>query len=207
MKNILSLFCLLSVYVFISCSEKKTDDQKNSVQNPPAAESNMANDGVVIDKQSQPDTLKGSLKAYATGKVGNAEIKITYHSPAVRDRIVWGGLVPFDNVWVTGAHMATAFEINKDFEVDGKTIPAGKYAIFTIPGKEKWTFILNKKWKQHLADEYNANDDVVRVMLQPETEEPHQERLRYEIEAEGDNEAEIVFYWEKFEVSLPIKIK
>ena len=207
MKNILSLFCLLSVYAFISCSEKKAGQEKTAEQNPASSKSQANEEGVVIDKQSLPDTLKGSLKAYATGKVGDAEIKVTYHSPAVRDRIVWGGLVPFDKVWVTGAHMATAFEINKDFEVDGKTIPAGKYAIFTIPGKEKWTFILNKKWKQHLADEYNANDDVVRVVLEPETEEPHQERLRYEIEEEGDNEAEIVFYWEKFEVSLPIKIK
>ena len=56
-------------------------------------------EAVIIQKQSQPDTLKGSLKAKAIGKIGDTEIKISYHSPAVRGRIVWGGLVPYDKVW------------------------------------------------------------------------------------------------------------
>lgn len=202
MKNYIVLFCLLSVCGLMSCTERKTVEEK-SIDPPPAAE--ILYGGVVIGKQLQEDTLKGSLKAYAKGKVGDAEIKITYHAPAVRGRIVWGGLVPFDKVWVTGAHMATTFEINKDFEMGGKNIPAGKYAIFTIPGKETWTFILNKNWQQHLTDEYDAKDDVVRIIVQPETEEPHQERLRYSIEEE--RESEIVMYWEKIELSLPIKIK
>jgi Protein of unknown function (DUF2911) len=206
MKNSLLLFCLISVYGLMSCSEKKSVEEKTTEQTaPPSAE--VLDEGVVIGKQLQEDTLKGSLKAYAKGKAGDAEIKITYHSPAVRSRIVWGGLVPFDKVWVTGAHMATTFEINKDFEVDGKNIPAGKYAIFTIPGKEIWTFILNKNWQQHLTDEYDTKDDVVRVVVKPETEEPHQERLRYSIEEEGDSESEIVMYWEKIELTLSIKVK
>ncbi|MBC8923868.1 DUF2911 domain-containing protein, partial [Escherichia coli] len=77
-----------------------------------------------------------------------------YHSPGVRKRIIWGGLVPYDEVWVTGAHDATTVEMPKAFVVNGKTIPAGKYAIFTIPGKNAWTVIINKQWQQHLATEY-----------------------------------------------------
>ena len=191
----------------MSCAEKKAAEEKTVEQTPPPIETKVEDDGVVIEKQAKEDTLKGSLKAYVKGKVGDAEIKITYHSPAVRGRIVWGGLIPFDKVWVTGAHMATTLEISKDFEVDGKNIPAGKYAIFTIPGKQTWTFIINKNWQQHLADEYDAKDDVVRVIIEPEIEEPHQDRLRYSIEEESDSESEIVMYWEKMELSLPIKIK
>ncbi len=207
MKNRISILCLLSVCGLMSCTEKKAAEEKTVEQTPPPIETKVEDDGVVIEKQAKEDTLKGSLKAYVKGKVGDAEIKITYHSPAVRGRIVWGGLIPFDKVWVTGAHMATTLEINKDFEVDGKNIPAGKYAIFTIPGKQTWTFIINKNWQQHLADEYDAKDDVVRVIIEPEIEEPHQDRLRYSIEEESDSESEIVMYWEKMELSLPIKIK
>ncbi|MFX7732024.1 DUF2911 domain-containing protein, partial [Acinetobacter baumannii] len=72
-----------------------------------------------------------------------------------------------DEVWVTGAHEATTFEIGKSFIVGGKEIPAGKYAIFTIPGKNEWTVIINKQWKQHLATEYDEKEDVVRIKVKP----------------------------------------
>lgn len=206
MKNIL-LVCAFSACGLLSCSEKKTSEERTVEQTLPQTEMKVKEDGLVIMKQAKEDTLKGSPKAYTIGKVGDAEIKITYHSPAVRGRIVWGGLVPYDKVWVTGAHMATTFEINKNVEVDGKKIPAGRYAIFTIPGKKAWTFILNKNWQQHLVDEYDAKHDILRVLVEPETEESHQERLRYSIEEDGDSESEIVFYWEKIELSIPIKIK
>ncbi|HRI80771.1 MAG TPA: DUF2911 domain-containing protein, partial [Cyclobacteriaceae bacterium] len=82
-----------------------------------------------------------------------------------------------------------------------------KYGLFTIPGKEEWTFIFNKNWDQHLADNYDKTDDVVRFAVKPEVENTNQERLRYVIESESDTTGEIVFYWEKLEVSLPVKIR
>ncbi len=139
----------------------------------------VKDDAVVIEQQSEPDSLKGSLNAVTTGKIGQAAFTIRYHSPAVRGRIVWGGLVPFDRIWVTGAHMATSVEFDRDIAIDGQRVPAGKYAFFTIPGKEEWTVILNSDWQQHLTDEYDEKLDVVRVKIKPELESTHQERLRY----------------------------
>ncbi len=162
---------------------------------------------VVIQKQSEPDTLKGSLDAMAVGRIGGVDIKILYHSPAVRGRIIWGGLVAFDKVWVTGAHSATSIEFSKDVVIGETTVTAGKYALFTIPGKEEWTIIINKNWQQHLTDKYDEKLDVVRVKVKPEMEENSQERLRYEIEVEKDTAGEIVIYWEKLEVSLPVSVK
>ena len=75
---------------------------------------------------------------------------IQYYAPAVRGRMIWGGLDPFDEVWVTGAHSATNWEFIKDIVINGQTIAAGKYAIFTIPDKDKWTIIINENWNQHL---------------------------------------------------------
>jgi hypothetical protein len=90
------------------------------------------------------DTTKKSINSLAFQVVKGDSIKISYHSPGVRKRIVWGGLVPFDEVWVTGAHDATSIIMPKDFIVGGKTIAAGKYAFFTIPGEKYWTLLSTK---------------------------------------------------------------
>jgi Protein of unknown function (DUF2911) len=197
-------FIPILLVALVACNSKKeatTSETKSDSTNTkpkPAL--------VIIQKQSEPDTLKGSLEAKATGKVGEAEIKIHYHSPAVRGRIIWGGLVPYDKVWVTGAHSATSVEFSKDVIIGSTTVAAGKYALFTIPGKDEWTIIINKNWEQHLTDDYDEKLDVVRVKVKPEMEESNQERLRYEFE-EKNGKGEIVVYWEKLEVSLEFKVK
>ena len=142
--------------------------------------------------------------AVATGKIGSTVITINYYSPAVRGRVIWGGLVPMDQVWVTGAHKATSIEFEGPIKIGGVDLPAGKYGLFTIPSKDEWIIIINKNWDQHLADDYDQKQDVVRVHLKPEREETNQERLRYVIESETNNTGEIVIYWENLEVSLPI---
>jgi len=150
--------------------------------------------------------LKGSLKARAMGTIGNTGITINYYSPAVRGRMVWGGLVSLGNVWVTGAHRATNVDFDQEVIIGGVTLSPGKYALFTIHGQEEWTIIINKNWDQHLADNYNQKEDIVRVKVKPKTGEKHQERLRYVIETESNNKGEIIVYWEKIEVSLPIEV-
>lgn len=197
MKRILTATLLLSVA--IACT-KKTEDKVT--QTAPVTQP----DGIEIKAQPEADTLKGSPAAYATGKIGNSTLKIIYHSPAVRGRIIWGGLVPFDKVWVTGAHMATSVEFDQPLKVNNETIPAGKYALFTIPDPNTWTIILNKNWSQHLADNYDSKDDVIRVEVKPQTKE-HQERLRYTVEQAGDSAGSIVIHWEKVWVALPIAVQ
>ncbi len=189
---------------FFACSNSKKNgdaDAKQSSQVVAPKEEDVR----IISEQQGADTLKGSLKAKAMGTIGHAGIVINYYSPAVRGRVVWGGLVPFDNVWVSGAHRATSIDFNQEVVIGGVTLAPGKYALFTLPGKEEWTFIINKNWDQHLADNYSQKDDIVRIKVKPETDEHNQERLRYVIEPEGNNKGEIVLYWEKIEVSLPVE--
>lgn len=163
-------------------------------------------EGVIIQPQTEVDTLKGSLKAYAVGKIGNATFTINYYSPATRGRMIWGGLVAYGNVWVTGAHKATSIEFDKDIKIGETLISKGKYAIFTIPGEDQWTIILNKNWNQHLVDDYTEAEDVVRFQITPEVNESHQERLRYAIESESEAQGGIVMNWDKVEVAIPILI-
>ena len=152
------------------------------------------------------DTSKKSIKSMAVAVFNADSIKINYHSPGVRKRIIWGGLVPYDEVWVTGAHDATTIEISKPFVINRKEIPAGKYAFFTIPSKKEWTIIINKNWKQHLASEYDENEDVVRIKVKP-TKNKHTERLQYFIENGKGSNGKIAIAWEKLKIEFSLIIK
>lgn len=151
------------------------------------------------------DTTKKSIKSMAFAIINGDSIKINYHSPGVRKRIIWGGLVPYDEVWVTGAHDATTLEIPKAIIVSGKEIPAGKYAFFTMPGKKEWTLIINKNWKQHLASEYDEKDDIVRVKVKPKKVN-HTERLQYFIEMGKTDSGKIAVAWEKIKIEFSVTI-
>lgn len=152
------------------------------------------------------DTTKKSIRSMAYFIIGQDSIIINYHSPGVRKRIIWGGLVPYDEVWVTGAHDATTLEMPNAFLVNGKEIPAGKYAFFTIPGKKEWTIIINKNWEQHLASEYDEKADVVRVKVKPITNS-HAERLEYFIGYSKENQITISVVWEKIRIEFSFTIK
>jgi hypothetical protein len=152
------------------------------------------------------DSSKKSIKSAAIGKIGQANVTMAYHSPAVRKRVIWGGLVPYGEVWVTGAHSATTIVIDKAFVIEGKTISAGKYALFTIPGEDEWTVIINKNWEQHLSDDYSMNDDIVRVKVKPILQDNVTERLQYFITDEGKNKGTIAVAWEKVKVEFGVVI-
>jgi len=151
------------------------------------------------------DTSKKSIKSMAVAVINGDSVKINYHSPGVRKRVIWGGLVPYDEVWVTGAHDATTIEIDKPSIVGGKALPAGKYAFFTIPGKNEWVVIINKQWKQHLATEYDEKEDVVRIKVKPKKNN-HTERLQYFIETTQGNDAKIAVAWEQLKIEFGLKI-
>lgn len=98
------------------------------------------------------DTIKGSARREAKGNLGDTEVTINYGSPGKRGRVIWNGLVSYDQVWVSGSHWATAVTFSKDVVIEGTDVPPGTYGFFTIPGRETWTLIINKHFDQHLAD-------------------------------------------------------
>ena len=160
---------------------------------------------ISYNPNAQYDSSKKSIKAAAIGKIGSANLTVSYHSPGVRNRVIWGGLVPNNEVWVTGAHSATIIDIDKPFMVGDKKISAGKYALFTIPANDEWTIILNTNYQQHLADDYNAKDDVVRIKVKPSLQNTITERLQYYIKDAGKNKGTIEMAWEKVRVEFAVK--
>jgi hypothetical protein len=134
-----------------------------------------------------------------TNIVKGATITINYGSPSVKDRKIWGGLVPYDTVWRTGANEATRFTTNKDITVEGKTLPAGTYGFFAIPGKDSWTIIFNSVARQWGAFKYDASKDVLCVTVKPVKSKKH-ERLIYVINKKGFD-----LIWDKLKVPVSIK--
>jgi hypothetical protein len=94
---------------------------------------------------------------------GGKSIKTDYSSPRMKGRKVYGGLVPFGEVWRTGANAATTFVTSADVTVGGKTVPAGSYTIFTVPAADKWTLIVNKKTGEWGIPYKYESDELARV--------------------------------------------
>ena len=190
---------LISAILLIACDNNGSGNHKEG--------HNHDSIGSTAPKDTSKDTSKKSIASEVVKRIDNADVTIKYHSPGVRGRVIWGGLVPYDEVWVTGAHSATTLEVNKEFQVADKSIKAGKYAIFTIPGNEDWTVIINSNWDQHLADEYSEKDDLARIKVKPQIQQDISERLKYEINQTGKDSATIAIGWEKVRVEFPLLVR
>lgn len=146
-----------------------------------------------------------SPTAKLTQNVGLTEIAIEYSSPSVKGRKIWGGVVPYGEVWRAGANQATKVTFSKDVKVADKMISAGSYAFFAIPSDKQWMLILNKDFNQNGAANYKQDLDVIRFQAPPKAT-PHRERLAYLIQDFTDDAASLDLEWEKIRVSLPIKL-
>jgi hypothetical protein len=156
------------------------------------------------NSEVKADTTKKSIPAETHAMVGANHFTIKYYAPAVRGRVIWGGLVAYGQVWVTGAHNATSIEFTQDIKINNTVVKAGKYAFFTIPDKKNWTVILNKNWEQHLADEYDPKEDILRFEVKPKKQKQVTERLVYEVNKKGKDKkvGEIVVSWEKLSITF-----
>lgn len=153
-----------------------------------------------IASKAQGQQAIASPPQTAKGKAAGADITIAYGSPAVKGRTIWGELVPYGKVWRAGANEATTFETSQSIQVEGKSLPAGKYALFTIPQKEQWTVIFNKEPKQWGAFNYDQTKDALRVQVKPRKAAAFNERLTYVVTSNG-----FTLRWADLEVPVAIK--
>lgn len=143
---------------------------------------------------------KASPAETVSGTINGANITINYGSPSVKGRTIWGELVPYGKVWRAGANDATTFETDKDIMVEGKKLPAGKYAFFVIPEKESATIIFNSEWKQWGAYKADDSKEQLRVTVKPKKSKSMTEKLVYQI-----NKDNVTLSWENWDI--PVKIK
>ena len=113
------------------------------------------------EKAARPSPAAKASCALADGKT----ITVDYSSPRAKGRKIYGGLVPYGEVWRTGANEATTFVATADVMVGGKHVPAGSYTIFTIPNKDKWTLVISKKAGEWGTDYPGADNDFARIEM------------------------------------------
>lgn len=137
--------------------------------------------------------------------VGGKKIAITYGRPYVKGRNVWTGtLAPYGKVWRTGADDATTFSTEGDVMLGSLHVPAGTYALFTIPGEKEWTLILNKVAKQWGAYSYDEKQDLGRVKMAAKKLSSPVEQLTIAVAPAGGHKATLTITWSDAEASIPV---
>lgn len=144
-----------------------------------------------------------SQKSSVTQTIGLTDVTITFSRPGVKGRTIWGDLVPYDQVWRTGANEATSISFSRDVTINGKPLPAGTYSLHTLPTRNSWTIIFNKKAEQWGSYEYDAAQDALRVEVKPTTG-PNVEWMTFSFPDVKNDSAQVELAWEKVRVPFTI---
>ncbi len=148
---------------------------------------------------------KPSPKAKVEQRVGLTDISIEYYSPGVKGRKIFGELVPYGEIWRTGANAATTIEFSKAVKIKGKEVPAGTYSFFTIPKKGKWTLILNEETQLWGTGNYDKGQDLMRFKVKPEDLDQKRERMTFFVSDFDQKSARIDLEWASVRVSFKIE--
>ena len=147
---------------------------------------------------------QASPSASISQKVGLTDVQVVYSRPSTRGRKIFGELVPYGQVWRTGANSATTLEFSTEVIIDGRTVPAGKYALYTIPGKSEWTIVLSKNTELWGALGYSDADDLMRFAVTPNKLSRKYETFEISFNNMTDNAADLSMKWENTRVDFRI---
>lgn len=146
-----------------------------------------------------------SPPASSATRIGGKQVTIAYYAPSMHGRKVMGGLVPFGEVWCTGANWATKITTEANLEMGGLKLPAGSYSIWTIPDQKEWTLIINKQTDQfHLN--YDQTRDFGRTKMNLKTLTTPVETFKIELRSDGGNKGTLALLWETTEASIPFTV-
>jgi hypothetical protein len=144
-----------------------------------------------------------SPAASVSQDLGICSVRIDYHRPAVRGRAIWGALVPYGQVWRAGANEATVITLSHPARIEGHELAAGAYALFAIPGRERWTLVFNREARQWGAFNYHADQDAMRLEVTP-VYSAFQEYLGYSLQVAAPDRLRVQLAWEKLAVGFDL---
>jgi len=137
-------------------------------------------------------------------RIGLTDFTLEYSRPGVKERQIFGGLVPYDKVWRTGANASTKLTISEDIVFGGQDVAAGEYGLYTIPGQDMWTVILSTNTDLWGAGGYTEEEDAVRVKVKPEMTNHKLESMLITFDHLRNDSAELVLHWDNVHVAVPI---
>ena len=160
--------------------------------------------GTALSQERTTDRVWQSPNAAVAQTIGLTEVTLTYGRPSVRERVIFAddGLVPFHNVWRTGANESTAITFSDDVLVEGELVEEGVYSLYTIPGANEWTIIINNKLSW--GTQYDETEDVIRVRVQPE-ESFYMDQMMIYFENVTPEDGDLVIHWDT--VKVPVNIQ
>jgi hypothetical protein len=147
-----------------------------------------------------------SQNAKVMQRIGVTDFDVSYSRPNVKGRTIWGGLVPYDKPWRTGANAATIFSSTDDLEVEGKRLAAGSYSIVTIPGKESWIVAFNRDLDLWTKDDYDEKKDALRVTVRPEELPLAIETFTVVFRNVTPDSTQLTFNWDRLRVPVLLKV-
>ena len=140
-------------------------------------------------------------------RVGLTDITVVYSRPSVKGRDIFGGIVPYGVVWRTGANQATTLTFSTPVKLEGHEIPTGTYSLFTIPGRDEWTIIINKNANQWGAFQYTNKEDLLRFQVTPVTlRDTSIETFAIEFNHIRDESALLELVWDKTVVPIHLTV-
>jgi hypothetical protein len=188
MKNILNL-CVMLILAFSAGAFAQQDKKQDKKHEKP------------VEKK-----VRVSPKAGVFQTIGITDVNVSYSRPGVKNRKIWGELVPYNKVWRAGADEATKITFSTDVMIEGKKLPAGAYGFFAIPGENEWILIFNKIADQWGAFTYNESEDALRIKVKPVSNSNH-DWLLYSFTEMTPTSAQLNLIWEKLKVSFKIEGK
>jgi hypothetical protein len=146
-----------------------------------------------------------SPPANTSAVIDGDHIAIDYYAPSMHGRKIMGDLVPYGEVWCTGANWATKITTETDLDVNGLKLPKGSYSIWTLPSEKQWMLIINKQTGQfHLN--YDQSQDFARVKMNLKTLPSPVETFKIEVESTGGNKGTLALLWENTSAWVPITV-
>ena len=141
--------------------------------------------------------------------LNDLELEVFYNRPSKRERHIFGGLVPYDQVWRTGANEATTFETNKALKIGNDSLPAGKYTLWTIPNDTLWNVIFNTKMYPWGVDDTmkpmrDPEFDIINYQAKPVTLDSAVEQFTIAFDNSTDN-LFLTMAWDQIKISVPLK--
>ncbi len=161
--------------------------------------------GAAVAQPQQVDFPRPSPNASVSQMVGITEITLHYSRPGVKNRKIWGGLVPYGEVWRTGANENTTIEFSTPIKVGGRELPAGIYGLQTIPAAGDWTVIFSKDAQLWGAFDYKQEHDALRIQATPRPADM-EERMSFDFTDLSDTAATVVLRWERLAVPFTIEV-
>ncbi|MFZ4542732.1 MAG: DUF2911 domain-containing protein [Saprospiraceae bacterium] len=160
----------------------------------------------VFGVQAQIKAPQPSPTSKITQAVGLSEITIEYSRPGMKGRKIFGGLVPFNELWRTGANASTKLTFGENVKIAGQDLKKGTYALFTIPGEKEWTIIIHKNLEHWGTDDYKQEEDMFRFVAKPIALSSPVESFTMSVDNLKSGSCEITMSWEKTAVSIPVTL-